>query len=158
MPESASAITVRKQLIVEASCARAFEVFTSEFDSWWPPSHHIGKADLFAAIIEPRAGGRWYEKGVDGSECDWGRVLAWEPPTRLVLSWHLNGQWEVDNDPAHGSEIEVRFTPDGDARTIIHFEHRHIERSAYAEQLRAGVDSPGGWTGLLASFAEKARG
>ena len=85
-------------------------------------------------------------------------MLAWEPPTRLVLSWHLNGQWEVDNDPAHGSEIEVRFTPDGDARTIIHFEHRHIERSAYAEQLRAGVDSPGGWTGLLASFAEKARG
>lgn len=158
MTELLSPIAVRKHLVVDAPCARAFEVFTAEFDSWWPPSHHIGKADLFAAVIEPRSGGRWYEKGVDGSECDWGRVLTWEPPHRLVLSWHLNGQWEVDADETHASEIEVRFTPDGDARTIIDFEHRHIERSAFAAQLRDGIDSPQGWTGLLALFAAKVRG
>jgi len=158
MLESLPAIVVRKHLVVDAPCARAFEVFTAEFDSWWPPSHHIGKADLLAAVIEPRVGGRWYEKGVDGSECEWGRVLAWEPPTRLVLSWQLNGQWELDADPSHASEIEVHFTPEGDTRTRIDFEHRHIERSVYAAQLRDGVDSPAGWTGLLARFAEKARG
>lgn len=158
MPDPMPAIAVRKHLVVDAPCTRAFEVFTTEFDSWWPPSHHIGKAELLAAVIEPHVGGRWYEKGVDGSECDWGRVLAWEPPTRLVLSWHLNGQWEFDADAAHASEIEVRFTPDGESRTVIAFEHRHIERSVYAEQLRDGVDSPQGWTGLLARFAEKAKG
>ena len=118
-----------------------------------PPSN-----SAVPASFEPRSGGRWYEKGVDGSECDWGRVLTWEPPHRLVLSWHLNGQWEVDADETHASEIEVRFTPDGDARTIIDFEHRHIERSAFAAQLRDGVDSPQGWTGLLALFAAKVKG
>ena len=101
-----------------------------QFDSWWPPSHHIGKADL-SPRSSRRAGGRWYEKGVDGSEGDWG-ARARVSRRRGSCSWHLNGQWEVDNDPAHGSEIEVRFTPDGDARTIIHFEHRHIE----AQRLR----------------------
>lgn len=156
MPEQMSAITVRKRLEVDAPCAHAFHVFTSEFDSWWPPSHHIGKADLLAAVIEPIAGGRWYEKGVDGTECDWGRVLVYDPPSRLVLSWHLNGQWVYDPDEARASEIDVRFIPDGDDRTIVEFEHRHIERAEFAENLRAGVDSPQGWSGLLAGFAERA--
>jgi uncharacterized protein YndB with AHSA1/START domain len=158
MPDTVPTIAVRKSLVVDAPCARAFEVFTSGFDSWWPRSHHIGKAELLAAVIEPRSGGRWYEKRVDGSECDWGRVLVYEPPTRLVLSWHLNGQWAFDPDPARASEVEVRFIADGPARTQIEFEHRYIERSQDAERLRAGVDSPQGWTALLALFAEKVRG
>lgn len=156
MPDQMSSITVRKRLEVEAPCAHAFQVFTTEFDSWWPPSHHIGTAELLAAIIEPKAGGRWYEKGIDGSECDWGRVLVYDPPSRLVLLWQLNGQWTYDPDQARASEIEVRFIPDGEERTIVEFEHRHIERSEFAETLRAGVDSPQGWSGLLALFAERA--
>jgi uncharacterized protein YndB with AHSA1/START domain len=157
MPEQIQSIVVRKRLVIEAPCAHAFHVFTAEFDSWWPPTHHVGRVDMLAAVIEPRAGGRWYEKGVDGSECLWGTVLAWEPPTRLVLSWQLNGQWQFDPDPAHASEVEVRFIPEGEERTLIEFEHRHIERSHDAERLRAGVDSPQGWTGLLARFAERAK-
>lgn len=156
MPEQIPSITVRKRLEVDAPCADAFHVFTAEFDTWWPPSHHIGTADLLAAIIEPKAGGRWYEKCVDGTECEWGRVVVYEPPSRLVLLWQLDGQWTYDPDPAHASEIEIRFIPDGSSRTIVELEHRHIERSQFAESLREGVDSPNGWSGLLAFFAERA--
>jgi uncharacterized protein YndB with AHSA1/START domain len=157
MPDTMPALTVRKSLTVDAPCAHAFEVFTAGFDRWWPRAHHIGKADLLAAVIEPKAGGRWYEKGVDGSECDWGTVLVYEPPTRLVLSWHLNSQWQFDPDASRASEVDVRFVPDGPSRTRVEFEHRHIERAVDAEQLRAGVDSPEGWTGLLELFAAKVR-
>ncbi len=156
MPEQTSTITVRNRLEVDAACAHAFHVFTAEFDSWWPHSHHIGKADLLAVVIEPKVGGRWYERNVDGTECNWGRVVVYEPPFRLVLLWQLNGQWDYDPDPSHASEIEVRFIPDGDERTVVELEHRHIERSEYAESLRDGVDSPDGWSGLLASFVARA--
>ena len=94
---------------------------------------------------------------MDGSECEWGQVLLYEPPSRVVLSWHLNGQWEYDPDPARASEVDVRFIPDGPSRTNVEFEHRHIERSVHAAELRAGVDSPEGWSGLLEMFATKAR-
>lgn len=157
MPDTLPALTVRKTLTVEASCAHAFHVFTSGFDSWWPRAHHIGKADLLAAVIEPRAGGRWFEKGVDGSECDWGTVLVYEPPSRIVLSWHLDGQWQYDADPAHASEVDVRFIPDGPSRTTVEFVHRHIERAAHAEALQKGVSSEQGWNGLLQSFAARAK-
>ena len=157
MPDTLPALTVRKSLTVEAPCAHAFSVFTTAFDSWWPRTHHIGKADLLAAVIEPRAGGRWFEKGVDGSECEWGSVLVYEPPSRVVLSWHLNGQWQYDPDPSRASEVDVRFVPDGPLRTKVEFEHRYIERSVGADQLRAGVDSEGGWNGLLQMFAAKVK-
>ena len=157
MPDTIPALAVRKSVTAEVPAAHAFEVFTSGFDSWWPRSHHIAKGELLAAVIEPKVGGRWYERGVDGSECDWGRVLAYEPPSRIVLSWHLNGRFEFDPDPAHASEIEVRFIPDGSSRTRVELEHRYIERSVEAEALHKGVGSDGGWAGLLAAFAEKAR-
>jgi uncharacterized protein YndB with AHSA1/START domain len=157
MPDTMPALTVRKSLTVHASIAHAFAVFTTGFDSWWPRAHHIGTADLLAAVIEPRAGGRWFEKGVDGSECEWGTVLVYEPPSRVVLSWHLNGEWQYDPDPSHASEVDVRFIPDGPGRTKVEFEHRHIERAVGAEQLRSGVDSPQGWTGLLELFAARAK-
>src|SRR2546429_9443801 len=102
-------IAVRKTITVRASQERAFTVFTEQFGTWWPTSHHIGEADLADAIIEPSAGGRYYERGVDGSECDWGRVLAYDLPDRLVLSWHPPGDWKYDPDPAKCSEIQVRF-------------------------------------------------
>jgi uncharacterized protein YndB with AHSA1/START domain len=107
---------VRKSILVKAPPQRAFEVFTSGIGRWWPPSHHIGKAELQDAIIEPRAGGRWYERGVDGSECEWGRVLAWEPPQRVVLAWQLSADWEFD--PSLVTEVEVRFTPEGEGTRV----------------------------------------
>jgi len=157
MPDTLPALTVRKSVVVDTSRAHAFDVFTTQFDSWWPRGHHIGKAELLAAVIEPKVGGRWFERGVDGSECDWGTVLTYEPPSRIVLSWQLNGQWEFDPDSAHASEVEVRFIAESGSRTRVELEHRHIERAIHAEQLRGGVDSAQGWAGLLEMFAGKAR-
>jgi uncharacterized protein YndB with AHSA1/START domain len=157
MPDTMPALAVRKSVTVEAPAAHAFEVFTIGFDSWWPRGHHIARVELLAAVIEPKVGGRWYESGVDGSECEWGTVLVYEPPSRIVLSWHLNGQFEFDPDPTRASEVEVRFIADGSSRTRVELEHRYIERSVGAEAVHKSVDSEGGWAGLLAAFAEKAR-
>ena len=151
MSQTIKPAPVRKTLTVRASPETAFRVFTEGFDRWWPRSHHIGKAELKTAIIEPRAGGRWYEVGVDGSECEWGDVLAWEPPTRLLLAWRLNAQWEYDPDLL--TEVEVRFSATGDGQTQVDFEHRGFERmGAGGEAARTGVDSPSGWGAILAEF------
>src|SRR4051812_43976357 len=139
-------IGIRKSIVVRAPKERAFTVFTEGFNSWWPREHHIGAADLDQAIIEPRVGGRYYERGVDGSECDWGRVLAYEPFDRLVLSWHLQGDWEYDPDPAKSSEIEVRFVVEAPDRTRVELAHRHLERHDKADDVRKGIDGPGGWS------------
>jgi uncharacterized protein YndB with AHSA1/START domain len=145
---------VRREIAVQAPPERAFAVFTERFDSWWPRSHHIGEPEMAEAIIEPRAGGRWYERGVDGSECDWGEVLAYDPPHRVVLSWHLNGEWAYDPDPAHASEVEVTFTPEGDG-TRVELVHRGFERTGpTAGALRDGVAGEGGWGGLLKLYSE----
>ena len=145
---------VTREITVPAPPERAFAVFTERFDTWWPRGHHIGEADMQEAVIEPRTGGRWYERGVDGSECDWGEVLAYDPPHRLMLSWHLNGEWAYDPDPAHASEIEVTFTPEGDG-TRVQLEHRGFERhGATAAALREGVSGDGGWNGLLKLYSE----
>jgi uncharacterized protein YndB with AHSA1/START domain len=149
---------VRKEIVIEASQARAFRVFTEEHGAWWPlATHHIGEKAAETAIIEPRAGGRWFERGEDGSECDWGKVLAWEPPRRLLLSWQLNGNFQVD--PNLVTEVEVTFMPEGANLTRVELEHRYLERAGdTAAALRAGVDSPDGWAGLLKRFAEAAGG
>jgi uncharacterized protein YndB with AHSA1/START domain len=140
-------MSVRTEITVDATPERAFDVFTRRFDGWWPRAHKIGAGDLEEAILEPRAGGRWYERDTDGSECEWGEVLAWEPPHRLVLSWQIGGDWHYHADQA--SEIEVRFTPVG-ASTRVELEHRHLERHGEgAERLRDAVSSVGGWPGLL---------
>ncbi len=153
MTTETKAHTVTKSVTVGAGREHAFTVFTERFSSWWPTSHHIGAADLADAFIEPREGGRWYERGVDGSECEWGRVLAWDPPERVVLSWHLQGDWSYDPDPARASEIEVRFVAEAPDRTRVELEHRHIDRHDRADQVMIGVDSPNGWSGILAAYA-----
>jgi uncharacterized protein YndB with AHSA1/START domain len=156
-----SAITipaVTKTVTVEVPVERAFEVFTGRMAAWWPlATHHIGEQDAETAVMEPRAGGRWFERAADGTECEWGRVLAWEPPNRVVLAWHLNGHWQYDPDEEHSSEIDVRFTADGPGRTLVELEHRALERhGADAETIREAVSSDGGWNGLLALFKEEA--
>ena len=108
---------VRKTITVNAPQAHAFDVFANRFDAWWPRDHHIGKTAMAKAVIEPRAGGRWYERDEDGAECEWGRVLAWEPPNRLVLSWTINGKFQVDNTVE--SEVEVQFIAESEARTRV---------------------------------------
>lgn len=141
---------VRKAIRVNAPQARAFEVFTARFGNWWPKSHHIGTVEMKDAIIEPRHGGRWYERGLDGSECQWGEVLVWQPPEKLVLSWHLNGQFKLDDSVE--SEVEVRFIADGPTATRVELEHRIT--AIDAETIRSAVDSPNGWSGLLAHYAD----
>lgn len=153
MTTGTQALSVTKTVTVNAGRERAFTVFTEKFVTWWPKSHHIGDADLADAVIEPKVGGRWYERGVDGTECDWGVVLAYDPPERVTLSWHLQGDWSYDPDPAKASEVEVRFIAEADDRTRVELTHRHIERHDGHEQVRVGVDSPNGWGGILADYA-----
>jgi uncharacterized protein YndB with AHSA1/START domain len=143
---------VRKSVRVNAPPAHAFEVFTAGIGRWWPKSHHIGASELDAPVIEPKAGGRWYERGVDGAECEIGKVLVWEPPARLVLIWQLTADWKYDRNLI--TEVEVRFIPDGAGATRVELEHRNLERYGdRAEFLRGQIDSEGGWTGLLELFA-----
>jgi uncharacterized protein YndB with AHSA1/START domain len=146
---------VRKSIQVKAPTARAFAVFTERMSQWWKPSHSINTSPMVAAIIEPHEGGRWFERGTDGSECQWGRVLVWQPPTRLVLAWQIDAQWKFDPDLV--TELEVRFLPEGDGMTRVELEHRHLERFGdKAAAVRESLDSPGGWGGLLAAFAQDA--
>jgi uncharacterized protein YndB with AHSA1/START domain len=146
---------VKKSLEVAAPRDVAFRVFTAEMSSWWPlESHHIGKAKATDAVVEPFEGGRWYEKGEDGSECDWGRVLAWEPPGRVVLAWQISAEW--GHDARIKAEVEVCFTAVSAGVTRVELEHRKLETFGdKAEGMRAGFEGPGGWSSLLAAFGKK---
>jgi len=144
---------VKKSIAVKASVEDAFKVFTEGFDTWWPRAHHIGKQPLVKAVIETHAGGRCFGREADGTECDWGRVLSWEPPTRILFTWQINGHWQFDPDPAHASEIEVRFHADGPAQTTVEVEHRYFERLVDGENVHGAIRSGGGWPALLDSYA-----
>jgi uncharacterized protein YndB with AHSA1/START domain len=149
---------VRKEIVVEASQAQTFRVFTEEHGAWWPlASHHIGAQPAETAIIEPRVGGRWFERASDGTECLWGKVLVWDPPSRLVLAWQIGADWRFDE--AVSTEVEVRFVVLDPARTRVELEHRLLDRlGTGAEGARAAFDSDGGWAGLLRRFSAHAEG
>jgi uncharacterized protein YndB with AHSA1/START domain len=148
--------SVRKVVDVEAPQHVAWQVFTERMGTWWPLANYkIGKANAVDAVIEPRVGGRWYERGDDGTTCDWGRVLVWEPPSRLVLSWDITADWQYD--PGLHTEIEVRFTAEGGARTRVELEHRRLDRYGdRRDEMRTIFDQTGDWGRLLAAFAETA--
>ena len=131
---------------------------TAGLGRWWPSTHSVGKSAIKTAVIEPRIGGRWYEIGEDGNECDWGDVLAWEAPTRILLAWRIGVDWQYHRD-LH-TEVDVRFTALGENSTRVDLEHRLLENmGATAEKAREIFESDGGWTGLLAGYqAEVARG
>lgn len=149
---------VRKSVTVKVDQARAFQVFTEELDSWWPRTHHIGKSPMTRALIEGRQGGRCYAEQEDGTTCDWGTVLAWDPPKRLVLAWQVTPEWGYEPDLARASEVEVRFTPVDARTTRVDLEHRHFERhGAGGAAMRTAVDSANGWGTLLDLFADKTR-
>ena len=143
---------VRRSISVQAAPERAFQVFTAGMGRWWLRSHTINASPITDVVIEPHVGGRWYERGEDGSQCQWGKVLAWEPPRRVMLAWQIGGNWKYDS--ALVTEVEVNFIPEG-AGTRVELEHRHLERMGdAAEGARAAFDSPGGWSGLLSVYAQ----
>ncbi|MGK5675738.1 SRPBCC family protein [Micromonospora sp. URMC 106] len=156
MDRTSAIPAIRRTITVGAPVERAFRVFTESLDSWWPAGYHIGRADLAEAVLEQGEGGRWYERGTDGSECDWGRVLVWEPPHRLVLTWQITGEWQYDPDAARASEIEVRFRASGPHETVVEFEHRHLDRLPQGRAMHDAVGGDGGWTGVLERFATAA--
>ena len=146
--------SVRESIVVNAPAAHAFKVFTEEMASWWPKDHHILEGELAEMVFEPRVGGHVYDRGTDGSECRWARVLAFDPPERFVISWDINLQWKLETDPSKTSEIEVRFTAEGPGRTRVELEHRHLDRHGDGwEGMRDAVGSPNGWDGGLRNFA-----
>jgi len=147
---------VRKSVTVSASPEVAFDIFTEDFDSWWPRTHHIGKAPMTKGIIERRVGGRCYTEHEDGSEVDWGTILSWEPPQRLLIAWQIAANWQFEPDLKKSSEVEIRFTPVENDKTRVDLEHRGFERmTAGAAEMRAGVGGEGGWDGLLQLFAAR---
>jgi uncharacterized protein YndB with AHSA1/START domain/quinol monooxygenase YgiN len=150
-PGQAVVAPVRHQVVVNAPVERAFSVFTEGFGTWWPKAHTISPVPVERAIMEPRAGGRCYDRATDGSECDWGQVLVWEPPARLVLAWQVDGTWSYEPDVEHASRVTVTFTPVGD-RTEVTLVHDEFERHRNAgPELAAGVRD--GWGGALQAYA-----
>jgi uncharacterized protein YndB with AHSA1/START domain len=156
MSNASTVPDISGKITVSVPVEQAFQVFTSSFGTWWPREYHIGQAEMAEAILEPGEGGRWYERGTDGSECDWGRVLVWEPPQRLVVTWQINGEWQYDPDPGHASEIEVRFTAEGPGRTVVELEHRLLGRLAGGDVIRGTILGGGGWGAILEQFAKAA--
>jgi uncharacterized protein YndB with AHSA1/START domain len=145
---------VRKSIRVNASPAHAFDVFTSGLGRWWPRDKGIGKMPMKAAVMEPRLGGRWYELAEDGTETNVGKIVVWEPPQRFVMTWDINSQWKPDT--TIGSEVEVKFIPDGANATRVELEHRKFEQmgAEQGETMRNAVD--GGWPGMLERFKNQA--
>jgi len=153
MPEQTST-PVREEVVVDVPVERAFEVFTTEMGSWWPPEHHILQGELAEMVLEPEVGGRIYDRGTDGTECQWARVLVWEPPRRLVFSWDITLQWSIETDPDRTSEVEITFTPEGPARTRVGLEHRNIHRHGDGwEGMHAGVGGAEGWAVGMRRYA-----
>jgi uncharacterized protein YndB with AHSA1/START domain len=147
--------SVKASIVVEAPIERAFAVFTEDFGRFKPPEHNLLQAEIAETVFEPRAGGHLYDRGVDGSECRWARVLAYEPPTRVVFSWDISPQWQIETELEKTSEVEVRFVAEAQERTRVELEHRNLERHGDGwEGVRDGVASEGGWPLYLRRYAE----
>jgi DNA-binding transcriptional ArsR family regulator/uncharacterized protein YndB with AHSA1/START domain len=146
-------LKVTKSIVVDVRPTRAFAFFLDQ-ESWWPiTTHHMAKPAGETAVLEPFVGGRWYERAHDGSETDWGRVLAFEPPHRILLSWQMSADWNYEPDPDRASQIEVTFLPEGRDWTRVVYEHRHLERYGEdAEQMRTILDRPKAAEAVLHAF------
>ncbi|MBF6130685.1 metalloregulator ArsR/SmtB family transcription factor [Nocardia brasiliensis] len=146
---------VRLQIVVDAPLERAFTLFTTRFDVIKPREHNLLVVPIAETVFEPRVGGHIYDRGEDGSECRWARVLAYEPPNRVVFSWDINGRWEIETDPDKTSEVEVRFTAETPDRTRVDLEHRHLERHGdTGDAVRAGVGNDAGWPLYLQRYVD----
>ncbi len=153
MTETATA-RVQREIVVSAPVDLAFRVFTEQFGDFKPREHNMLGVAIAETVFEPRVGGHIYDRGVDGSECRWARVLAYEPPNRVVFSWDISPQWQVETNPDNASEVEVRFVAETPDRTRVELEHRNLERHGPGwEAVRSGVDSEGGWPLYLSRYA-----
>jgi DNA-binding transcriptional ArsR family regulator len=147
--------SVKQSIVVEAPIARAFKVFTEQFGSFKPPEHNMLGVEIAETVFEPRVGGHIYDRGTDGSECRWARVLAYEPPDRVLLSWDISPQWQIETDPERTSEWEVRFTAETPNRTRVELEHRKLERHGDGwEGVRDGVAGDQGWPLYLRRYSD----
>lgn len=148
---------VTLELAVDAPIDKAFRVFTTGMDSWWPREHHIGSGPLAEAVVEPRLGGRLYGREADGTECVWGRVLAWTPPTHFAFSWDITLDWHLETDPARTSRVDVTFTALDDTHTTVTLVHTGFENHGPGwESMRDAVSGPGGWPALGDTYARAA--
>jgi hypothetical protein len=148
-----STTSVDTSVVVETSTDHAFKVFTEGIGDWWPSEHHILEGELVEMIFEARVGGHVLDRGVDGNECRWARVLVYDPPNRFVIAWDINPEWKLEHDPDKASEVEVRFVAEAPNRTRVELEHRHLNRHGDGwEQVRDAVGSSGGWPGILERF------
>lgn len=156
MSTRAEGTSVRASIVVEAPIERAFSTFTEGIGSWFPPEYNLLEVDIAQRVFEPVAGGRVYDRGTDGSECHWARVLAYEPPDRVVISWDISPRWTIEQDPANTSEVEVRFIAEGAQRTRLELEHRNLDRHGEGwEQSRESLGGDGGWPGCLRRLAQR---
>jgi uncharacterized protein YndB with AHSA1/START domain len=156
MTTQVSETSVRTSTVVEAPIERAFDVFTRGMPTWWPPDHHLLQAELADMVFETHEGGHIIDRGVDGSECRWARVLVYDPPNQVVFSWDISPQWQIETDAGKTSEVAVTFTAQGPDRTQVELEHRHLDRHGEGwESMRDAVGSPNGWN--LTRFADAAR-
>jgi uncharacterized protein YndB with AHSA1/START domain len=150
----AQPVTIRHGVVVNAPLERAFNVFTERFGDFKPREHNLLSAPIAETVFEPRVGGHIYDRGEDGSLCKWARILAFEPPNRVVFSWDIGPTWQIETDPSRTSEVEVRFTAESAERTRVDLEHRHIERHGEGWQsVAAGVDGDAGWPLYLGRYA-----
>ncbi len=164
MSETLACAAVRKSVRVKAPIERAFSVFVEQMETWWPATHHIGDTPFESIFVEPRVGGRWYERNAKGDLCDWGKVLKWDPPHTVAFSWHVGPghdrpEWAYDPDKTRASEVEINFVAEGPDLTLVELVHSKLERHGEGyEQLRAMFDGPGAWVGVLDSYARKVEG
>lgn len=150
----AAAEVVRRQVIVKAPIEQAFTVFTDRFGDFKPREHNILNVPIAETVFEPRVGGHIYDRGADGSECRWARILAYDPPIRVVFSWDIGPTWQVETNPENTSEVEVIFTAESPTRTRVDLEHRHIDRHGPGWQsVRDGVGHDEGWQLYLDRYA-----
>lgn len=154
MTQSAATTTVRRQILVNAPISEAFMVFTERFGDFKPREHNLLQAPIAETVFEPRVGGNIYDRAIDGTECRWARILAFEPPDRVVFSWDISPRWQLETHPNLTSEVEVRFFAETPERTRVELEHRNIDRhGAGWESVRDGVDNEAGWPLYLQRYA-----
>jgi uncharacterized protein YndB with AHSA1/START domain len=145
---------VRREIVVNAPIDKAFAVFTDRFGDFKPPEHNMLQVPIAETVFEPTVGGHIYDVGTDGSECRWARILAYDPPQRVVFSWDIGPTWQVDSDPERSSEVEVTFTAETPDRTRVGLEHRHLDRHGPGwESVRDGVGHDQGWPLYLDRYA-----
>jgi uncharacterized protein YndB with AHSA1/START domain len=146
--------TIRHHIVVDAPVERAFRMFTEQFGDFKPREHNLLSVPIAETVFEPRVGGHIYDRGVDGSLCKWARIVAYEPPNRVVFTWDIGPTWQLETDLARASEVEVRFVAESVVRTRVELEHRHIERHGEGwESVAAGVDGDAGWPLYLSRYA-----